>query len=105
MAEPVALSLADVDGIFFTQTLPPGSFQRLGPRHFIFRAPARSTGIHLTTITLTNSVEDFAFNLLGTHLDLRRADTLSVTVSLQIGNDAGLQTISCQVLTNLLKCQ
>ena len=88
LAEPVMVSLADTVGTFFTQTLSPGSFELFRKGGFLFHAPRGSTGIRLMIIRPTESAGEFTFIVLGKRLDLRGAENVFVTVSLQIGNDA-----------------
>ena len=105
--EAVVFSLSDMNGRFFSQALPPGSFKPIGKGGFLFRAPEGSAGIHLMIVRPrpTNSAGQFTFEVLGKRLDLSGADNPPVTVSLQIGNDTGAETIHCRNLSNGLSCQ
>ncbi len=105
LAESVVFSLADPDGTFFDQTLPPGSFEPFGKRGFLFRAPKGSTGIRLMIIKPTTSAGEFTFEILGKKLDLSGTDNPPVTVSLQIGNDAGSETLPCRNSSKALICR
>jgi len=104
-AETMVFSIADMDGTFFTEIVPPGSFKRIGKRSFLFRAPKESAGIRFMIIRPTTSVGEFTFEILGKKLDLSGADDPPVTVSLQIRNDAGTETVPCQNLSKVLICQ
>ncbi|MGH8558602.1 MAG: hypothetical protein ACRESZ_14315 [Methylococcales bacterium] len=105
IAEPVIFSLADTDGSFFDQTLPLGSFEPFGKGGFLFRAPKGSSGIRLMVLKPTKDARHFIFRVFGKKLDLSEADNAPVTVSLQIGDDSGAETISCQNLSKVLICR
>jgi hypothetical protein len=57
------------------------------------------------TIRSTNRAGRYAFELLGKKLDLHEADNPPVTVSLQVGDDSGSETIACQTLRKGLICR
>lgn len=105
LTEKLVFSLADTDGTFFEQTLPPGSFQHIGDRSFLFRAPKGSSGIRLMILKPTKDARQFIFRVFGKKLDLSEADNAPVTVSLQIGDDSGAEMISCQNLSNVSTCR
>jgi len=105
VAQPVVFSLADTNGSFFDQTLPASSFKPFQKKGFIFRAPKRSKGIHLMIIRPAKTSGQFTFEVIGKALDLDSADSPPVTISLQVGDDKGAETIPCHALSNLLICR
>jgi Right handed beta helix region len=98
LTEPVILSLADVDGVVFEQTLPPGSFRQIGHGNFLFTA-GKSRGIHMMSIRPTMIPGRYAFEIRGHKLDLSTTDRQSVTMSLKIGDDSGVRSLSCRSLS------
>jgi hypothetical protein len=98
LTEPLGLSLADTDGVFFEQTLPPGSFRPIGHGNFMFTA-GKSRGIHTMSIRPTMTQGKYAFEIRGHKLDLSTADRQSVTMSLKIGDDSGVRSFPCRNLS------
>ena len=105
LSEKLVFSLADDDGVFFEQALPPGSFRQIGHGNFLFTA-GKSRGIHMMGIRPTMIPGRYAFEIRGTKLDLSNADRQSATVSLKIGDDSGVGNLSCRSLSKgLYLCQ
>lgn len=105
LSEKLVFSLADVDGIFFEQALPPGSFRQIGQGNFLFTA-RKGHGIHMMSIRPTMIPGRYAFEIRGHKLDLRAADRQSVTMSFEIGDDRGAESLSCRSLSKgLYLCQ
>jgi len=103
--EPVVFALADTDGAFFKQTLPPGSFRPFGKGGFLFRAPKGSPGIQSLLLQPSRRAGRFIFLVQGEKLDLRGANHPPVTVSLQIGEDTGAEPLACRKFSQGLFCQ
>lgn len=105
IAEQVVLSLADTDGKFFEQTLLPGSFESFGRGGFLLRAPNGSSGIRLMIIKPTKKAGTFAFQVRGVKLNLSEADNPPITLSLQIGDDAGSDVMICKNQSGAFICR
>lgn len=104
--EELIFNLSDTDGRFFSQILPPGSFQPIGKGGFLFRAPEVNSAIRLMIIRPTkNRMGQFTFEVFGNRLDLSEADNPPITILLQIGDDTGSETIPCRNLSKGLICR
>ena len=105
VAEPVAISLADTDGIFFTQTLPPGSLRRTKGGAFVFLPSRSSAGIRFLQFIPAKGAQEFRFIVLGVKTNLRAADRPPLTVTLELGNDSGSQETRCHAFAAFLICK
>lgn len=106
--EDVMFTLSDTDGSFFSQIIPSGSFKRIGMGCFLFLAPKdkEGSGIRLMIIRPANRTgQQFTFEVFGYRLDLSEANNPPMTISLQIGDDKGSQTIPCRNLSQGLICR
>lgn len=105
LTETLVLSLADLGGVFFEQTLPPGSFRQIGHGNFLFTA-GKSRGIHTMRIRPTTIPGKYEFEIRGHKLDLSTADRQSITMSLKIGDDSGVGSFPCRSLSKgIYLCQ
>jgi hypothetical protein len=93
LAEPVTLTLTDADGPFYSVTLPPGAMHRQGSS-FLFTDNKGTLANGLRSLRLKpgtpGSVQVFA---TARGADLGGADRQEVTITLQIGDDTGAQTV------------
>ncbi len=89
LTEPVTVTLADADGAFYSATVPPGAFRRVG-RRLVFSDPTGTLAGGLRTLRLQPSgAVDLRISMVAAKLDLGRADREEVLVTLQIGDDRG----------------
>jgi YVTN family beta-propeller protein len=94
-SEIVKLSLADTNGVILEEALPVGSFQRIGRRGAIFHSAENRSGIQLMRITAKKMSGVYSFRVLAATPELDVSSLQTVTLSLQIGNDAGSATLRC----------
>jgi hypothetical protein len=96
LAEPVTLSLADVDEPFFERTIPAGRMTASGGgSSFTFKDKTllEVPGIRKVRIRLREpSVREYEITVSGKRLDLDLLDKNHIMVALEVGDDAFVRT-------------
>ena len=103
--DDVVLRLIDRDGLIFEQQLLAGSFQPIGKKRMVFKAPSGSSGIQSMTIQSTKSSDTFTFKVVGRKMGLNAADIPPPTLSLQIGDEGRAITLLCAIRPKSWKCR
>lgn len=103
--EKLTVRLSDADGVFFEQTLPAGALVPVSPRTFRFHASRMAGGLDRVTLRAADEPGRYSIDLAASGTDLREANRTGVTVSLQIGADAGSVTLSCRVTRGPAICR
>jgi hypothetical protein len=95
-SEIVRLSISDANGVVFEADLPAGSFKMIAKRGAIFHSSRKGSPIRFMQISAQSTRNVYSFQVPASRSDFSRSSTPSITLSLQIGNDAGSTTMNCR---------
>jgi YVTN family beta-propeller protein len=94
-AEIVRLSISDANGVVFEADLPAGCFKTIAKAGAIFHSSRKGSPIRSMRISAQSTRNVYSFQVLAGRSDFSRSSMPSMTLSLQIGNDAGSTTMNC----------
>jgi hypothetical protein len=86
LTEPVSIKLSNVNGTLFSQTLPPGSFKKVGSR-FLFKDPTAKTNGGLYSVIITKRTGGVYRIDVQAYKDLSAATLPDMTINIALGND------------------
>ncbi len=105
LTQTLRITLTDINGIVFTHTLSPGSFQRNQAGQYVYRAGAGASGLTAANVEPGAKPGEFVFRLTAQRLSLPLALGATLDVSLGIGNDSGTARVACRVSPGAAQCK